>query len=244
MTEREALAWLKLHGTKRTVASLPRYGIVTPRAFGVTVGALRSVAKQIGTDHALAAALWKSGWNDARMLATMVGDPARLTVRQMNAWAADFDSWGICDSACFVLFDRSPLAWEQARAWARSPREFVKRAGFALMASLAGHDKTAADARFVAFLPLIEKGAADERNFVKKGVSWALRRIGHRSRALHAASVALAGRLAASDMAACRWVGKDALRDLERPMVKARVARKERGAPPSLVRTSRARPLR
>ena len=226
MTSREALAWLKSHGTQRTVASLPRYGIVTPRAFGVTVGALRRVAKQIGTDHALAAALWKSGWYDARMLATMVADPARLTARQMNAWAADFDNWGICDTACFVLFDRSPLAWERARAWARSPREFVKRAGFALMASLAGHDKTAPDARFAAFLPLIEKGALDERNFVKKGVSWALRRIGHRSRGLHAAAVASAARLAASESAPCRWVGKDTLRDLQRPAVRARLARK------------------
>jgi 3-methyladenine DNA glycosylase AlkD len=226
MNEREALTWLKRNGTKRTVESLPRYGIVAPRAFGVTVGALRGFAKQIGTDHGLAAALWKSGWYEARLLATMVADPKRLTVRQMNAWAADFDNWGICDTACFVLFDRSPLAWERARAWARSPREFVKRAGFALMACLAGHDKTAADAKLAAFLPLIENGAQDERNFVKKGVSWALRRIGHRSRGLHAAAVAAATRLAASETAPCRWVGKDTLRDLQRPAVRARLARK------------------
>ena len=225
MNEREALAWLKRTGTKRNVAGLARYGIVAPRAFGVSVGPLRTFAKRIGTDHALAAALWKSGWYEARLLATMVADPQRLTVRQMNAWTADFDNWGICDTACFVLFDRSPLAWERARAWSRSPREFVKRAGFALMACLAGHDKTAADAKLAAFLPLIEKGAEDERNFVKKGVSWALRRIGHRSRGLHAAAVTLAERLAASETASCRWVGKDTLRDLERPAVRARVAR-------------------
>jgi 3-methyladenine DNA glycosylase AlkD len=226
MDEREVLAWLERKGSRRNVQALARYGIVATRAFGISVGTLKSLAKRIGTDHALAAALWKSGWYEARMLATMVADPKLLTKRQMNAWAADFDNWGICDTACFVLFDRTPHAWERARVWSRSPREFVKRAGFALMASLAGHDKTAPDAKFRALLPLIEKGARDERNFVKKGVSWALRRIGHRSRVLHAAALSAAGRLAASEVASCRWVGKDTLRDLDRPLVRGRVARK------------------
>lgn len=228
MTASEVLAWMERRRSRRNVAGMARYGIVSPRAFGITVAELRRLARRIGTDHALAAALWKSGWLEARMLATMVADPARLTVRQMNAWAADFDNWAICDAACFVLFDKSPLAWEQARAWARSPREFVRRAGFALIASLAGHDKAASDARFGAFLPLIERSAGDERNFVKKGVSWALRRIGHRSPGLHSAAMAVARRLAASDDAASRWVGKDTLRDLERPMVRGRLARRSR----------------
>jgi 3-methyladenine DNA glycosylase AlkD len=225
MKQGDVLAWLKRKGTRRNVEGMARYGIVAERVFGVGVAPLRGLAKRIGTDHALAKALWKSGWYEARMLATMVADPMRLTKRQMNAWAADFDNWAICDTACFVLFDRTPHAWERARAWSRSPREFVKRAGFALMASLAGHARTAPDAKFLAFLPLIEKGAADGRNFVKKGVSWALRRIGHRSRALHAAAVSAARRLAASDVPSCRWVGKDTLRDLERPAVRAKVAR-------------------
>jgi 3-methyladenine DNA glycosylase AlkD len=226
MTTREVLAWLKKNGSQRNIDGMARYAIVAPRVFGVSVGALRGLAKRIGTDHGLAASLWKTGWYEARMLATMVDDPARVTTRQMNAWAADFDNWAICDTACFVLFDKTPLAWERARAWSKSPREFVKRSSFALMASLAGHDKTAPDAKFRAFLPLIEEGARDGRNFVKKGVSWALRRIGTRSKALHAASIATARRLAASDQASCRWVGKDTLRDLERPMVRARLARK------------------
>jgi 3-methyladenine DNA glycosylase AlkD len=226
MNQREVLAWLKRKGTRRNVEGMARYGIVAERVFGVGVAPLRALAKRIGTDHALADALWKTRWYEARMLATLVADPGRLTKRQMNAWAADFDNWAICDTACFVLFDRTPHAWERARAWSRSPREFVKRAGFALMASLAGHDKAAPDAKFLALLPLIQKGAADERNFVKKGVSWALRRIGHRSRALHTAALSVARGLAASEVPSCRWVGKDTLRDLERPMVRARVARK------------------
>jgi 3-methyladenine DNA glycosylase AlkD len=148
----------------------------------------------------------------------------------MNAWAADFDNWAICDTVCFHLFDRTPLAWEKAPMWSRSPREFVKRAGFALMASLAGHDKATPDARFLELLPLIEKGAGDDRNFVKKGVSWALRRIGRRSPRLHEAALAAARRLAASAEAACRWVGRDAARELGGPKVRAPFARRRRAA--------------
>jgi 3-methyladenine DNA glycosylase AlkD len=226
MTTAEALAWLKKNGARRTVEGMARYGITAPRAFGVTVGALQKLAKQIGKDHALATGLWKSGWYDARMLAAMVGDPVKLTRAQMNAWTASFDNWGICDTACFVLFDRSPHAWSCAAAWAKSPKEFVKRAGFALMACLALHDKAAPDAKFTRFLPLIEKGALDERNFVKKGVSWALRAIGRRSPGLHAASLKVAKRLAARGEAAPRWVGKDALRELSSPKVRAAAARR------------------
>jgi 3-methyladenine DNA glycosylase AlkD len=226
MDAREVMAWLERNGSRRHALGLARYGIVAPRAVGVSVGALQKLAKRIGKDHALAAGLWKTGWYEARLLATLVDDPQRVTERQMNAWAADFDNWGICDTACFFLFDRTPFAWERARAWSKSPREFVRRSGFALMASLAGHDKAAPDAKFQALLPLLEKGARDERNFVKKGVSWALRRIGGRSRALHSATLAVARRLAASEQASSRWVGKETLRDLQRPMVRARLARK------------------
>ena len=173
-----------------------------------------------------AAELWKSGWYEARMLAAMMDDPGQVTRRQMNAWARDFDNWGICDTVCWHLFDYTPFAWESIRGWSTSRDEFVKRAAFAMMAGQAGHNKTATDAEFVALLPLIETGAGDERNFVKKAVSWALRRIGHRSLALHGAAVKLAQRLAASDQAPKRWVGKDALRDLSRPMVRARLARR------------------
>jgi 3-methyladenine DNA glycosylase AlkD len=194
---------------------MARYGITSSgRVVGVSVGTLRAFAKRIGRNHALAAELWEAGWYESRMLATFVDEPSRVTRSQMNAWAADFDNWAICDTACFHLFDKSPLAWERVRVWSASPREFVKRAGFALIASLALHDKAAADARFRPLLPLIERGAADDRNFVKKGVSWALRGIGRRSPALNRAVVAIARRLARSDEPAPRWVGKDALREL------------------------------
>ena len=237
MNKDEVLAWLARTGTRRTVEGMARYGLPSDRAFGVPVGTMHALAKRIGKDHALAAALWESGWYEARMMAAFVDDPRRVTRRQMDTWAADFDNWGICDTACFHLFDRTPFAWAKARAWSASPREFVKRAGFALMASLVAHDKTAPDARFRELLPLIEKGARDERNFVKKGVNWALRAIGKRSAELNAAAVAVARRLARSENAAPRWVGKDALRELASPKVRARVAgrapRERRRRPPA-----------
>ena len=217
MTTREVLAWLKRKGTRRNVLGMARYGIAAKRAFGVPMGTLLSLKKRLGKDHALATALWETGWYEARLLAALVGDPARVTSRQMNAWAAGFENWADRDTVCFHLFDRTPLAWEKARQWVKSPREFVKRGGFVLMACLALHDKAAPDKRFLALLPLIEKGAQDERNFVKKGVSWALRGIGRRNRSLNAATVAVAKRLALSKQAAPRWVGKDALRQLARP---------------------------
>jgi len=221
----EVLAWIERKGTRRTVDGMARYGIVAKQAFGVPVGTLRTLAKRIGKNQALSLELWESGCYEARLLAAFVGDPAQVTKRQMNAWAADFENWADCDTACFCLFDRSPHAFDKAREWTSSPREFVRRGGFVLMACLAAHDKKAPDARFRAFLPLIEKGARDDRNFVKKGVSWALRGIGRRSPPLYAAAVALASRLASSEEAAPRWVGKDALRDLEKPKVRARLAR-------------------
>ena len=181
LTPDEAPAWLKRSGTRRDVLGLARYGIVAPRAFGVPISKLLALKKRIGKDRALAAALWKSGWYEARLLAAMVDDPKQVTRRQMDAWARAFDNWGVCDTVCWHLFDYTPFAFEKARVWSRSPREFVKRAGFALMAGQAGHNKTATDAKFLALLPLVEKGARDERNFVKKGVSWAPRR-SYRSR--------------------------------------------------------------
>jgi 3-methyladenine DNA glycosylase AlkD len=169
--------------------------------------------------------LWESGWFEARLLAALVDDPQRVTRRQMNAWAADFENWADCDTVCFHLFDRTPFAWEKARQWATSPREFVKRAAFALTASLALHDEAASDRQFLGMLPLIEKGAGDDRNFVKKGVSWALRSIGRRNLALNRAALAVARRLTSSKEAASRWVGNDALRELASPKVRSRLRR-------------------
>jgi 3-methyladenine DNA glycosylase AlkD len=231
MTTNDVLDWLRSKGTRRYKDGLARYGIVTTKAFGVPVGAMLKFAKQHGKDHGLAAELWKTGWYEARMLAAMIDDPKQVTRAQMDAWARDFDNWGVCDTVCWHLFDYTPHAWASLRRWSRAREEFVKRAGFAMMAGQAGHDKTAADAEFLALLPLIEEGASDDRNFVKKAVSWALRRIGHRSVGLHEAAVTLARRLAASEPPSSRWVGKDALRDLTRPMVRARFSARRSGSP-------------
>jgi 3-methyladenine DNA glycosylase AlkD len=225
MDERQVLAWLARKGSRRAVAGMARYGIPGDGAFGVPMGTLLAFAKRLGKDHALAAALWKTGRYEARLLAALVDDPSRVTRKQMNAWAGAFDSWAVTDTVCFHLFSRVPAAWEKARQWSASPREFVKRGGFALMASLVLRDKAAPDARFVALLPLMERGARDKRNFVKKGVNWALRTVGKRSRKVHAAALATATRLAESEEPSCRWVGKDALRELASPKVRARVTR-------------------
>jgi 3-methyladenine DNA glycosylase AlkD len=224
-TAKDAVAWLERQGTKKTRDSLVRYGIVAPRSFGVTVGTMLAYAKKLGKDHDLSLALWKTGWYEARMLAAMVGEPKRVTRAQMNAWAGEFDNWGVCDSVCWHLFDYTPFAWEKARQWSASPREYVKRAGFVLMAGQAARDKASPDARFVALFPPIEKGARDERNFVKKAVNWALRRIGRRNLALNEGAIAVARRLAASNEPSCRWVGKDALRELTGPTVRKALAR-------------------
>jgi 3-methyladenine DNA glycosylase AlkD len=223
---REVLAWLERKGSQRHRDGLARYGIVAPRAFGVPMGTLLQQARRLGKDRALAAGLWKSGWLEARMLAAMLDDPQQVTRRQMDAWARDFDNWGVCDTVCWHLFDYTPFAWEKIRRWSASPREFVKRAAFAMMAGQAGHNKTAGDAEFLALLPLIEKGAGDERNFVKKAVSWALRRIGRRNLALNRAALEVARRLAASDDATARWVGRDAARELGGPKVRAQLMRR------------------
>ena len=224
MNTPDLLSWLERRGTRRNREGMARYGIVAPKVFGVSVKDLQALGKRVGRDHALAQELWDTGWYEARMLAAFVGEPAKLTPAQMDRWAKDFDNWALCDTLCMHLFDRTPHAWKKAASWSKRDGEFVKRAGFALMASLALHDKRAEDAAFLPMLPLVQRGAADGRNFVKKGVSWALRSVGRRSLTLHTASIELAEKLSASNNAALRWVGKDALRDLNRPMVKKRVA--------------------
>jgi 3-methyladenine DNA glycosylase AlkD len=222
----EVLAWLKRRGTKKNREGMARYAIVAPRAFGVSVAMIQQLGKRLGRDHALAAALWETGWYEARMLAAFVDEPDKVTPAQMDRWARHFDNWAICDHHCFHLFDRTPYAWRKIEQWSRRREEFVKRAAFALLASVALHDKVTGDAPFMRSLVLIEGAASDERNFVKKGVSWGLRGVGRRSRALHAASVNTARRLGDSpDSPAARWIGRNALRELSSPAVRARVAR-------------------
>jgi 3-methyladenine DNA glycosylase AlkD len=224
---RRALAWLERRGSKRNRDGMARYGIVATKAFGVSMATMQTLAKQLGRDQALARALWRSGWYEARMLVAFVGDPARLTAAEMDRWCRDFDNWAICDTLCFHLFDKTPHAWGKVGQWARRAPEFEKRAAFALLAALALHDRTTPEARFRTSLRLIAPAATDPRNFVKKGVSWALRSIGHRSLTLHTAASGLAAELARGDDPTARWVGKDALRDLSRTAVRQRLERRK-----------------
>jgi len=221
----DAVGALERKGTRRNREGMARFGIIAPKAFGVSVAEVRAIAKRLGHDHDLALALWHTGWLEARWLAAFVAEPERLTVRQMNQWAKDFDNWAVCDSTCFHCFDRSPLAWGRIHAWAGRKPEFVRRAAFALLASAAVHDKGAPDGPFLAGLGLVEAAATDERNYVKKAVNWALRAIGGRNPALNRAAIKVSQRLAASEDATARWVGKDALRAFASPAMKKRVAR-------------------
>jgi len=207
---------LERAGDRRALEGYARYGIVARRPLGVPMNRIQALARTLGTDHALAAALFKTGVYEAQLLSAFVADPLKLTRAQMDAWTRDFDNWGVCDTLCFKLYDRSPHAWSRIAPWAAKQDEFVRRSAFALLASLALHDKAARDAAFVKALPLCEKAATDDRNFVKKGVSWALRSIGRRNASLRARTVALATRLAASDDPAAGWIGKDTLKDLAR----------------------------
>lgn len=210
----EALAWLREAASPKVRDGMTRFGIPSGNALGVPMGKIQKLAKTLGRDQALSEALWATGIYEARHLAVFVGDPAALSPEIMDQWCADFDSWAICDGACFHLFDRSPQAFSKIALWTAESGEFQKRAAFALLAGLALHHRTAADAGFLTFLPLIESCADDDRNFVKKAVNWALRAIGSRSPALHAAALETAQRLAASKSPAARWNGKDATRQL------------------------------
>ena len=231
------LAELAAQGSETDRAGMARYGIRVDDAVGVSVTVLRRLARRLGRDHELALALWRSGVHEARLLAAFVDEPARVEPEQMDGWAADFDSWDVCDEVTTDLFDQTAHAWDKASEWARRPEEFVRRAGFAMMAGLAVHDKAAADEAFTALFPLVHDGAFDARNFVKKAVSWALRNIGKRNAALHAAALACAERIRAAaderaggprggDAAAraARWVANDVARELRSPKVVARVA--------------------
>jgi 3-methyladenine DNA glycosylase AlkD len=211
-----AVASLKRLGSKSVRGGMARYAIPSEKAFGVPMNRIQKLAKSLGKDHDLADALWKTGWYEARLLAAYVDEPERVTPAQMDRWCGDFDNWAVPDTVCYVLFDRTPHAFAKIGKWSRRKDEFGKRAAFALLASVALHDKSAEDAAFLRCLPLIERAATDDRNFVKKGVSWALRSVGKRSRKLRAAAVALAKKLADAQEPATRWVGKDALKDLRR----------------------------
>jgi 3-methyladenine DNA glycosylase AlkD len=219
-----AVASLKRLATRSTRDGMARYGIPSDNAFGVPMGAMQKLARGLRSadgarNHRLAAGLWETGWYEARTTAAFVDEPAHVTPGQMDRWCRDFDSWALCDTVCFHLFDRTPHAFRKVDDWSGRRDEFVRRAAFALLACVALHDKAAPDEPFARRLPLVEAAATDERNFVKKAVSWALRSVGRRNADLHAAALAMSKRLSASANVVARWVGKDALRDLSRSAV-------------------------
>lgn len=244
-TLKTTLAALRAAGSPENVEGRARFGITTAgAAYGVPMPVIQALGREIGKDHVLAAELWASGVYDARLLAAYVAEPAKVTRAEMDAWCGAFDSWAVCDTACFALWWHVPLAWDRIRAWAKRDEEYVKRAAFALIASVALHDKRADEAaierELVAAIALCEKAARDPRNFVKKGVSWALRSIGSRSSALRDRALASGARLAKSSDATERWIGKDVVKDLERPLVIARVAKKDAQRAQRATKTAKA----
>ena len=207
--------------------SMARFGIETASAYGVSMPAIRKLAREIGKDHALALQLWDSGVHEARILAALVDDPAQVTEEQMERWVGQFDSWDVCDQCCGGLFDKTPLAYAKAAEWSHRQEEFVKRAGFALMAYLAVHDKKAPDEPFVGFLSDIKRESADGRNFVKKAANWALREIGKRSPTLNGVAIGAAEEIAQIDSRPARWIASDALRELKSEAVQKRLEKRE-----------------
>ena len=220
---RDVVRTLERLGDRSRLEGMARFGIDTTRAVGVTVTELRRFARDLGHDHELAAALWASGVHEARLLASLVDEPAMVSEAQMEAWVADLDSWDVCDGVCGNLFDRTPFALDKAVEWSSREPEFEKRAAFALMASAAVHRKDLPDAAFASLLPVIRAQAIDERNYVKKAVSWALRQIGKRSSGLNSQAVRTAEQIERIDSRAARWVARDALRELRSDAVQARL---------------------
>ena len=224
MKYKEVIQRLKALSDPKAVEGMARYGINPEKALGVSIPNLRKLAKEAGKDHGLALALWGSGVHEARILAGMVDDPKAVTEQQMESWVVGFDSWDVCDQACMNLFWLTPFAYDKCFEWSARAEEFVKRAGFALMARLAWSDMGATDERIAEFLPLIKREATDERNFVKKAVNWALRQTGKRNVALNRLAIQTAKEILALDNRAARWVASNALKELEGEAVQRRLA--------------------
>jgi 3-methyladenine DNA glycosylase AlkD len=214
---------LRKAGTAKDRAGMARFGI-TGDVAGVSLAAMKPIEKRYARDHAFAAALWKTGLHEARIMACDLDEPDKVTSRQMDTWAGQFDNWAVCDGACLHLFVATPFVEEKIAKWAGDEREFVRRAAFSLIACYTVHGKKVPDERFLPYLDLIERHATDPRNFVRKAVNWALRQIGKRSSRLYRPALALAEKLAAADDRTARWIGKDAVRELSDPKRRAEIA--------------------
>ena len=219
----QAMEKLRLDADPSSLKGMARFAIDTTNTLGVSMPKIRAIGKQITKDHDLAQQLWDVGINEAKILASLVDHAKWVTGPQMDAWANEFNSWDVCDQVCGNLFDKTPLIDEKILAWCNEEKEFVRRAAFALIAWRAVHDKKSSDEDFLAYLPLIEKASDDNRNFVKKAVNWALRQIGKKSAALHGPALKLAQKLADSSDKAARWIGKDALKELDGEIIRQRL---------------------
>jgi 3-methyladenine DNA glycosylase AlkD len=230
-TNLEAIvAALKAQAKPENLAGMKRYGINVNNALGLSMPVIREFAKRIGINHQLALELWQTGIHDARILAGLTADPKQITEAQMENWLNDFDSWDVCDQVCGSVFEKSPLAWQKISQWSARDEEFVKRAAFALLASLAWHDKKASDSQFIAVLPLIIKASDDDRNFVRKAVNWALRNIGKKNFILNQHAIETARKIQKLNSKAARWIAADALRELQSEAVKGRLLKLEKKA--------------
>jgi 3-methyladenine DNA glycosylase AlkD len=210
----EVIKKLKALSNPEAVAGMARFGVNPENALGISIPDLRRMAKEIGKDHLLARRLWDSEIHEARILAGMIDDPEKVSGKQMDRWAKDFDSWDICDQCCSNLFDKTPSAYQKTVEWTRRKEEFVKRAGFVLMACLAVHDKETEDKTFLKFLPILKRESRDERNFVRKAVNWALRQIGKRSLFLNEEAIRTAREIKETNSKSAKWIASDAFREL------------------------------
>ncbi len=220
MLSDQIIANLKQQANAQNVEGMARFGIRPAQVLGISMPTLRKMAKEIGRDHALALELWDSGIHEARILASMIGESRLVTPQLMDAWVNDFDAWDVCDQVCGNLFDKTPNAYQKAVEWCQQEKEFVRRAGFVMMAELAVHDKKAQDEAFLQFFPLIKHYADDERNFVKKAVNWALRQIGKRNSHLRTLALECAYDIQNMDSKTAQWVAKDAIKELQAKEIK------------------------
>jgi 3-methyladenine DNA glycosylase AlkD len=212
----------------KNVEGMARYGIKSAKnVLGVPSKFLFSLADSIGTNHTLALDLWQTGVYEARLLAAFVADPKQMTKSVMNKWTRDFDNWAVCDAACMHCFRDTPYAHELIALWVKRKEEFVRRAGFTMMATLCVSDKKSGDALFLRYLPVVKKYATDDRNYVKKAVNWALRQIGKRNLKLNAAAIKMAKEIRKLNSPAARWIAADALRELQSPAVLKRLRSKK-----------------
>jgi 3-methyladenine DNA glycosylase AlkD len=223
----EVLKKLKQKARPDQLEGMARYGIVAERRLGVSIPDMRKIAKETGNDHELALNLWKTGIPDAMIVAALVDEPDKLTEDQMEDWVKDLNSWDVCDQLCMNLFERTPLVWKKIFDWSVRDEQFVKRAAYALIACLAWHDKRSDEERFLELIPVIQRGATDGRNYVKKAVNWALRNIGKRSLRLNRAALEIAQEMRKLDSRAARWIATDAIRELESDAVQRRLKKKE-----------------